>query len=103
MRETKQLHAVSKNPPFFRGSAAPTHSRIKSASSNFQWQRKPYGGNVSSSFSSQPGASSLAPIQSGLQFSAEARSYSAHRSSWQLFCLRDAVKSQIDGGCSAYD
>src|ERR1700681_2206610 len=71
MREIKQLHAASKKTPLFvfhlfphRLPAAPgsapgrpttkppaldhlLHSRIRWASSNFQWQPHPYGGNVS--------------------------------------------------------
>jgi len=62
MRITKQLQPASGNPD---SSLAPlsaatpwTHSRIKSAKSNFQWQRNLYRRNVSHSL-----AVSLAPSQ----------------------------------------
>jgi hypothetical protein len=65
MREMKQLQPASnKSPHYFAFGRHPLiHSRIKSASSNFQWQLNSYGGNVCTSFSSQPGASRLAPIR----------------------------------------
>jgi hypothetical protein len=79
------------------------HSRIKSSPSNFQWQPKPYEGNVSTSFNLERGALQPRALTAVDNFAADLCLHSAHKSSWQTFCLRDAVKSQIDGGCSAYD
>src|ERR1700675_1963379 len=108
MRETKQLHEVPKKTalllcaPF--ASHPPTHSRIKSVSLNFQWQRNLYRGNVSHSLAGTSAPPQPRAAQGSSQISAEVCSLTlGSRSSWQLFCLREAVKFQIDGGCTAYD
>jgi hypothetical protein len=129
MREIKQLHAASKKPaislaepcppeasavtsPPLRWSAANTLSEIPSRIQESNLIHQSFSGNQAVMGVTYPPGFGLAFWR--LQPRADqgstdkfrpnsARSHSAHRSSWQLFCLRDAVKFQIDGGCSAYD
>ena len=63
----------------------PMHSRIKSASSNFQWHRNLYRRNVSHSLDSTLAPPQLRASEQSTKISAEVRSLLAlgHRSSWQ--------------------
>ena len=127
MREIKQLHAASKKPvlsvaqlfphrlsaahPFSPGMASCKKATIASLIQESNLIHQSFSGNQAvmgvtypPGAGSHPGASSLAPFRAVHKvFSRALFAHSAHRSSWQLFGLRDAVKFQIDGGSSAYD